>query len=320
MADIQSNLANFLKDIGVTNAAAFQGLGDAIGTLSDVIGGVVPVVSFIGVALKLFGGGPDELQQVLSAIKDLFHQLQQDQKGEDLIARLTNLQNDYSQAMTASESTQSLYSQLPLTPLAVVDELKPILDSVNSLAPPDVSNLRCTNAGLGGPWMVVPDLQVFWSDSDSPDVAWPPGVLLPTNLPWFPWGYGEQAPAESDDGTVFNYTYILPQWLQTVNVFLSIGTVIDPKFVQNWSSTIRSFACLMQSVHDYIVNNGIARLSPGQWNIQILNSWLIRPIPLLPRLQVVNKGSFQFWDFPRPPSLARKSSTARSRSFRDTTL
>ena len=274
MADIQSNLANFLNDIGLKNASAFQGLGDAFGAIADIAGAVTGVGGFISFVISLFNQGPDELQQILSAIK----QISQNQHAEDLINKLTTLQNDYSQAMTASESIQSLYNQLPLDPKFVLTQLQNILDSVNPLAPPDVSNMGCANAVLGGPWMVRYNLEVFWSDSDSPDVALPPPNSDPLTF-WFhgPWGYGEQAPAESGDGTAFNYTYILPQWLQAINVFLSIGVVIDPKFVQNWSNTIRSMACLLQSVHDYILNNGITQLSPGFWNGQILNSWIYWP-------------------------------------------
>jgi hypothetical protein len=280
--NISSNLANLLHDVSGTNAKAFQTLGDAIGTLADVVGGVIPVASFIGVALKLIGSGPDELQQIEDAIKNLFHQLQQDQRASNLLTSLTNLQNQYSAAMTAGESLQSLYKTLPLTSIEVVNQLKPILDSVNALAPPDVSKLGCANAGLGGPWGVVYDLQIFWGDNDSPDVTWPPSNSTTPSFPGVYWGYGAQdapLPPEHNDGTVFNYTYVLPQWLQAVNAFLSIGAVIDPQFVANWSSAIRSMACLLQSVHDYILNQGIVSLSPGPWNEQILNSWFTRPIP-----------------------------------------
>jgi hypothetical protein len=119
--------------------------------------------------------------------------------------------------------------------------------------------------------MVPHNLQFFWSDSDSPDVQWPP---IARSTPFaVSCGYGEQAAPEGVDHTAFNYTYILPQYLQAVNVFLSIGAVIDPKFVQNWSDTIRSMACLMQSVHDCIVKNGITQLSPPFWTGQTLRLW-----------------------------------------------
>jgi hypothetical protein len=297
MADIQSNLANFLNDAGVKNAAAFQKLGDALGAIADVAGAISGVGGFISFVISLFNNGPDELQQVLSAIQ----QIPQNQHAEDLINKLTNLQNDYSKAMTASESIQSLYNQLPLPPSEVLTQLQNILNSVNPLAPPDVSNLGCANAGSGGPWMVPYNLQVFWSDSDSPEVTWPPWTL-PINVPQA-FGYGEQAPAESADATAFNYIYTLPQWLQAINVFLSIGVVIDPQFVKNWINTIRSMACLMQSVHDYIVTNGIVQLSPGFWTGEILNSWVhwppypiyFPPYDLVPSTQ---KGVFPIMSTP----------------------
>ena len=134
MADIQSNLANFLNDIGLKNASAFQGLGDAFGAIADIAGAVTGVGGFISFVISLFNQGPDELQQILSAIK----QISQNQHAEDLINKLTTLQNDYSQAMTASESIQSLYNQLPLDPKFVLTQLQNILDSINPLAPPDV--------------------------------------------------------------------------------------------------------------------------------------------------------------------------------------
>lgn len=273
--NLQSNLANFLQDVGVKNAnalKAFQGIGDFLGTVADISGVIGGVIAFGQWLLSLFNQGPDPSQRVLDAITALGQFLKDVQRAEDLEAKLTNLQDELASAVTALQSLPSLAKE-QLTEHDVTDELQGPLNSVNKLAPPDVLNLGGgQGAGLGGPWLVPYQLQFFWSDSDSPDVAWPPasfGVVGPA----MPAGYGQLAPAQ--DSLVFNYTFILPQYIRAVAAFLAVGIVIDPNFGKNWGDTvIRPTARLLRGVHDYVRNNGLTKLSPGLWNVQTLASWL----------------------------------------------
>jgi hypothetical protein len=92
--DVQSNLANFLNDIGVKDAKTFQSLGDLIGAVADA-GGAVGAISLV---VSLFTSQPDPLQALLDTIQSDFQQLLADLKAQHIIERRTNLVNAISPA------------------------------------------------------------------------------------------------------------------------------------------------------------------------------------------------------------------------------
>ncbi|MGA7316122.1 MAG: hypothetical protein WBX22_19370 [Silvibacterium sp.] len=267
--NLQSNLANSLNDFGVTNAKSFQVLGDLLGAIADVAGAVTGVAGFVSLVVSLFNDGPDELQQVEAALENLIQKFGQAEAAKAVADRLTNIQNQAANALRSAQSLPSLANQVPLLPAEITSNLQAPLQAMDSLAPPDLSTLGCGGAGAGGPWLMPFNFQVFWSDDDATDIGFPVG-LPPTN------GYGTQAPTPNADGTVFNYAYILPAYLYAVSVFLSVAAVIDPKFKQNWGQTVvKPIACLLQSIHDFILINGIVMLSPGPFAPIDLVNWTV---------------------------------------------
>jgi hypothetical protein len=257
--DLQSNLANALNNIGVTNASAFDGVGTAIGAIADVAGALSGIGGAVSLVASLMGQGDQtqqELQNILNTIQNDFAQLNQTLKAEDLIQRLTDLGNQLAPAKAVLDSLQSLVTQLPLSPYEVTQQLETCASAIDALVP-DAN------------WLTPYNDQIYWNDWQS---LWPPSP------PWLfagTWGYGEQAPAANSDGTVSNYTYILPAYMEAVFIFLSVGACIDPNFVQNWSnSVLRPAAALLKAKHDAILA-GIVQLSPGNWNGQTLSQHLI---------------------------------------------
>jgi hypothetical protein len=259
--DLQSNLANALNDIGVKNAAAFDGIGTAISTIADIAGAVGGIGGIVSLAASFMGQGDQtqqELQNILTTIQNDFAQLNQTLKAEDLIQKLTDIGNQLAPAKGVLDSLQSLVNQLPLSPYEVTQQMEICANAINALAP-DAN------------WLTPYNDEIYWNDWQ---FVWPP------NPPWLfdgvnklP-GYGQQNPAVNPDGTAFNHTYILPAYLEAVFIFLSVGGCIDPNFLQNWSaSVLQPASALLKQRHDTILA-GIVKLSPGVWNGQILAPWL----------------------------------------------
>lgn len=257
--DLQSNLANALNDIGVSNAKAFDGLGTAIGAIADIAGAVGGIGSIVSMVVSLTGQADQtqqELQNILTTIQNDFAQLNQTLKAEDLIQKLTDIGNQLAPAKTVMDSLQSLVNQLPLTAYEVTQQMEICANAINALGP-DPN------------WLVPFNDQIYWNDWQ---LVWPPPPWISgvNKLP----GYGQQSPAANSDGTVFNYTYILPAYLQAVFIFLSVGGCIDPNFMANWNSSIlQPASALLKQMHDTIMA-GIVKLSPGSWTGQILSPWL----------------------------------------------
>jgi len=274
MGDVQSNLANFLNDIGNSNSSTAQDIGDGIGTIADIagaIGGIGGIVSLVGSFMGQGDQTQAELQTILTTIQNDFQQLNEAQKGEDIVQRLTDIGNQLAPAQAVLDSLQSLAGQLPLTPFEVTQQLQPCVTTINALAP-------------DGNWLASYNDQVYWNDYQ---YVWPPPPWSEGNS----YGYGQQAPNGNPDGTVFNYTYILPAYLNAVFIFLSVGGTIDPDFVQNWAnSVIRPAAALLQTNHDQVLNSGLTQLSPGYWTGQILAPWLTFETSIPPALTSPRAG------------------------------
>src|SRR5262249_7048099 len=69
-------------------------------------------------------------------------------------------------------------------------------------------------------------------------------------------------PTADGNGLVFNYTYILPLFLRALSIFLTVGALLDPKFIQNYSDPLRSIADFLLTQHDKIQKEGIVNLWP----------------------------------------------------------
>ncbi len=260
--DLQSNLANALNNIGISNAAAYDGVGTAIGAIADIAGAASGIAGIVSLAASFMSQGDQtqqELQNILTTIQNDFAQLDQTLKAEDLIQRLTDIGNQLAPAKGVLDSLQSLVNQLPLSPYEVTQQMEICASAINALAP-DAN------------WLTPFNDEIYWNDWQ---LNWPPVPpwlsSTPNKLP----GYGQQSPASNPDGTAFNHTYILPAYLDAVFTFLAVGGCIDPNFVQNWSvSVLQPASAFLKGKHDQIVG-GIAQLTPGFWTGQTLASALL---------------------------------------------
>jgi hypothetical protein len=265
--DLTSNTAALLKDAGFQNAAAIKVIGEAIALVAGAasLGTVGVIVAMIGIAgdlVSLFSSSSDQIAQVLQALE----KIRQAEAEEADNLRRQLIQVSLSYATTVAQSLNALGSS-PQPPPFITYQMQQILNSMNQVAPMDVSNRGCKGLPVvsGGGWTVPSNYQVYWTDTDSPD----PGPFL---------GYGEQAPSSSGEDA-FNYTYVLPAYLYAVSTFASVGPLIDPNFQQHWADNVTSAACLLQSVHDYI-HTRITQLSPGPLSFQNLCKWWGGTLPI----------------------------------------
>jgi hypothetical protein len=313
--DLSSGLADLLKGVGVRDTDAIKAMGTLIvglmaaatatGVGAIVVGVVGAVGSFVGAMLPLLNQGASQTQQAGQSLVDLVTKLLHADAAQAHDTRASDIQDQMANADKVKAALPSLSNRLPLPPTEVTTNLENIIQTIAALKPADVAGLNCPDAGLGAKWNVPFDFQVFWDDSDSPDN----GVQLP--VPIVPTtetihiAYGKQAPTPDSFGNVFCYTTILPAYMYSISVFLTVGVVIDPKFIQNWGDTvIRPSTCLLKSVHDF-VKNGITQLSPGFFNDQSLTTLLF------PYMFDANVGSLQHAQIgfvpafdPYPPGLA----------------
>lgn len=259
-----SNLADLLKDIGDKNSTPVALIGDTIGTLADVAGGVGAIVALVG----LFTGAGDqteaELQNILSTMNADFAQLNADLRAENLILAQTNIANQVAAAQAQLGELTALINALPLSKEDRTTHIVPLLASLGALSP-EVPI-----------WEAVFAPQIYWSD---------PNQYFALNIfgQESDAGYGPQQPAQAapNSDTVFAYVYVLPAYLYVLFAFLAVAGVIDPDFVKNYAGTpggplpdsIRGAANLLKGRHDTIFG-GITQLSPGYWDGKSLWAYL----------------------------------------------
>jgi len=268
--ELVSNLGSLLKDLGVQDAQALQAI--AIGVIglvaaTSLLGGVGAVIGIVAGLVSALSQASSQSTQAVQALQNALQRIEQDLAAQWSGTELTNVQNQLNQAITAAQQLNSLKNSPPTTSQDIRSTLAGPQDSMNALAPPDVSRHGCPGAGTGGAWSMPLGFHISWDDSDSPDVS----------ISGLPFGYGKQAPPTLDatQKNVFNYTSVLPAYLYASSVFLSIGALIDPQFKQNWSDLVlKPNACLLKSVHDYVVSQGLTQLSPGQLSAQTLSDWM----------------------------------------------
>lgn len=267
--ELVSNLGSLLKDLGVQDAQALQAIATGVIGLvaaTSLLGGVGAVIGIVAGLVSALSQASSQSTQAVQALQNALQQIEQDLAAQWSGTELTNVQNELNQAITAAQQLNSLKNSPPTTSQDIRSTLAGPQDAMNALAPPDVSRYACPGAGTGGAWSMPLGFHISWDDSDSPDVS----------LSGLQFGYGKQAPPTLDaTQNVFNYTSVLPAYLYASSVFLSIGALIDPQFKQNWSDLVLiPNACLLKSVHDYVVSQGLTQLSPGQLSAQTLSDWL----------------------------------------------
>jgi hypothetical protein len=278
ITDLTSNLATLLNAAGVQNTKAIQLLQQtvigvvtvaaaaSVTVVGAVVAGVAAVIGIIATALTK--QGPNEIEQISALLKPLF----QGDAATAINQRLSTIQIQVGRAQTIADQLTSLQNNPPVGADAIRQTLEPILNAINGVSPP------ADPSQPDGLWALPLAYTVSWDDSDSPDVNnIDSGVIMNPSF----WGHGKQAPPADANNNVFNYTSVLPAYLYAVSIFLSTGALIDPNFQQNYSgSVLKSTADLLQSVHDYIVNQGLKQLVPPQpVTTQSLSGWVTAILP-----------------------------------------
>ena len=259
-------LSDLIKDINDKNTTAIKTLEDGISTVAQFAGYVGAVISVVNFLMGKGDQTQQELEDIISAIQNDFHQLAADDKAGRIIDRLTNLRNDQADAYKVLQTVPNLLSsQPPLTDVQRVDEIQNCIASLFTLS--DIASV----------WTAVFGDQVYWTDAGQYIFEWSflQGVTGAQGRPLFDRGYLEQAPASEGD-LVFSYTYILPAYLSTLFSFLAVAASLDPNYATNptYGSQIGSAVALLQQVHDNIVQNGIVPLQPPYWDAATIENWI----------------------------------------------
>jgi hypothetical protein len=252
MGDQTGNLADFLNNIGEDNLDATNIVSSLMGTFADISG----AIGFGMMIIQIINSGqPDEvleaLQQLQNTIQTDFQQLNQDLSAQQIIERNTVINGYLGPAYARFQSLPAaLNAQPPLTAadrIAFIADCIATLDQLDGTAQPDIV------------WSRDYDWQIYWTDQW--DAQNPSGE----SAYWFYAAYGEQAPAENADGTVFVPTYSLPLYLWAVFLFLAVGLSLDPNFKVNYAGVLRTIKALLQTRHDQILNSGLTALTPPDW-------------------------------------------------------
>jgi hypothetical protein len=274
VTEITNATIALLKAVGVQNTQDLQPLGEAIGlavgiaemaTINPVgiAAGVATLVSSI-VSLLNSSSPANPDATALASIQQVLKAMEQSDAANNLATRLSNIQDYFFDAYTPLDNLTTLMKGPPLTADAIVGQLTPIQTALGKMAPPDVFNSGCAPAGLGGStWNPPSAYQAYWDDTGA---TFSGGTVVS--------GYGPQYPPNYDpQGSIFNYTCILPMYLQVISIFLGVGTALDKDFVADQTPLLRNIICLLQSVYGYIYNNGLKQLTPGTVTSETLTTW-----------------------------------------------
>jgi hypothetical protein len=279
--DLTSDFANALKLLGVQNTQIISAVGGIIATMADFSVGnfVGAVVTFVGAIVSLFDtkSGPDEIQQLGQALDKLITDIYKAEGANSLDTWKQGITDEVSPVQGIQASLKA-WADAPPASSVITQALTDIVAKLAALAPPDVSDYRPSYGGYppsGAYWMRPYNYQVYWDDSDSPDIRWPWPPYSPLAVEQY--GYPKQAPTADGNGNVFYHTYILPSFLYVVSVFLAVGAVFDPKFKENWADTVLKPTILfLRSAHDYIIspNHGLTQLAPPPFTAESLTTLL----------------------------------------------
>lgn len=231
-----SNLSDLLKALSTTNedgtekaVDAVDAIGSSMGLLADVSG----AVGFVQLASSLVNtilGKDDQVTAALNQLQQEMQNLQAAVKAEDTLERLRNLEDAINPAASVLAQLKADVNQQP--PVSTEYRLAQVQTCLAA-----VINLTDMQ-GTDNKWRVVYNDQTFYSD------AWD-GVL---------------PPQVDGDGLVFNYIYVLPVFLRSIYILLTVIGTLTPKDLNQYNDALRNCINRLQLVHDTVLNNGIVVL------------------------------------------------------------
>ena len=244
-----SNLQE-LAGIGDVDRSAVNVFGSLAGTIADFAGAAAGVVAIVQL-MQSWTGTQTTLDSIKNAINAQYARLREDQKAQDITARLTNLDNETAVAK------------------GVADGLAADVAANLSTGERNQRIETCLTAleALGGEaWNAPFDDQVYWNDW--PDFA---NIFGAGDDFYREFGYGyskfgtdDLAPAPDQNGRVLSYTYILAAYLRVLALVLAEIIALESPSVQQWKDALHNAAQKLQSVHDTI-SDGIESLAPAPW-------------------------------------------------------
>ena len=219
-----SNLSDLLKQIAGVNSGAVDLLGNTLGAIADLSGGVGAIVGAITELIGLFSLSNDN--GVVAKLNDIQAEMEQDfaalnahVRAENILARQNNLDPAFAQAQ------------------AVLDQLQ---DDLSQNLSQEYKNARigdCLYAveqlNKDDKWKTVFADEIYYG-SEGDD--WWTGIVAPIPYP---------------DGTVFTDRYILPYYLQVLSAFMLVAAAFEPN---DWQTrhrlALQRFTTRLQIAYD----------------------------------------------------------------------
>lgn len=255
------NVNQFLGDVGNLNLEGTRTAsgtvdmvlnlaGDGLGAAAD-ISGAIGLVQFVFSLVDKVQGNDVQLSDILSKMQDMFRQMHADQRAENTLERLRDLEGSIVSAESVFQSLKEIASQDPPASKEFrIGQVEQCLQAVIALT--DLT-------GTDNKWRAVYGDQIYYEDG---------------------WS-GSVRPDADGDGLVFSYTYMVVLYQRYIYTLLTAIAALLPKDLINYSGTISNCIQRLQMVHDTIVSGIVSTRVPApeemwraydagyaqQWNI-----------------------------------------------------
>jgi hypothetical protein len=212
-----ANLGDLIDALGSEDSTAIGLAGDVMGTLADFSG----AAGFISMFTDLIQPPDAQLQQALANIQASidtgFRELQGDVAAEGILAKERDIDSGINPEAAIFALLPTIVSELPTLPESyILTQLETCVASV----------------------------QFFTDYADKWEIPW--ASLTPYTDAWS----GTVAPPQSP--FIFNYTYVLPQFLRAIYMFQTVLLALQPDALghADVQALLKKCAAKLQSVHD----------------------------------------------------------------------
>ena len=212
-----SNIGDLLKTLGADDSSAIDVAGNLLGTLADLSGGI----GFIQLFTSLIQPTDNQVQQALTAIQSTidsdFRQLQGDIAAEGILAKERDIDAGINPEAAVFALLPSIVSDLATLPDSfILTQLETCFAAVQFFTDYDDKWVI--------PWASLPQYADDWS-----------GAIIPPQSPF-----------------VFNYTYVLPQFLRALYMFQTVLLALRPDALTHVDVQALLGKCLikLQTVHN----------------------------------------------------------------------
>jgi hypothetical protein len=216
-----SNLSDLLKSVAAPNTAAIDVIGNSLGTLADLSGGVAAVAGAIGLFVSQDNKTEAELEKLQTVLKANFDAIKEDLKANNILT----WENSFAQPVA---DARSVLQNLP---------------AALSASPPVSNEFKLAQIGICLAAVDQFDFDPKWKKSYLDEVYFDP------SNDYGGWG-GPIAPTADADGTVFTDRYILPLFLRVLSIFVAVAAAYDQNYRNNYADALRAYTRRLKYVHD----------------------------------------------------------------------